>query len=49
MKMLRWQKFKVLLTALQAGEDFAGLAQQVSEDPGSSDNGGSLGMMAMIL
>ena len=31
---------------LAGGEDFAVLAQQVSEDPGSSDNGGSLGMMA---
>jgi len=31
---------------LAAGEDFSALAKELSDDPGSSDNGGSLGMMA---
>ena len=31
---------------LVAGEDFSALAKELSEDPGSSDSGGSLGMMS---
>ena len=31
---------------LAAGEDFSALAKELSEDPGSSDSGGSLGMMS---
>ena len=30
---------------LEAGEDFAGLAQELSTDPGSSPNGGDLGFV----
>ncbi|NTV44993.1 MAG: peptidylprolyl isomerase [Chlorobiales bacterium] len=34
---------KTLLNRINAGEDFAKLAREVSEDPGSAQNGGSLG------
>jgi parvulin-like peptidyl-prolyl isomerase len=34
------QKMEEILARVKAGEDFAGLAKQFSEDPGSKDNGG---------
>jgi parvulin-like peptidyl-prolyl isomerase len=34
------KKIDDLLAKVKAGEDFAGLAKQYSEDPGSKDNGG---------
>jgi len=35
-----------VLDRLEAGEDFAALAQELSQDPGSGQNGGSLGEQA---
>jgi peptidyl-prolyl cis-trans isomerase SurA len=39
------QKIQTLATRLKAGEDFAMLAQNYSEDPASSPNGGDLGFV----
>lgn len=39
------EKAKQVLERLNNGEDFAELARQFSEDPGSASKGGSLGMM----
>ena len=40
------QKAAALIERLQAGEDFAALAEEASEDPGSKANGGDLGYFA---
>ena len=39
-------KIQEAANRLEAGEDFSALAKELSEDPGSSDSGGSLGMMS---
>ena len=39
-------KIRSAADRLAAGEDFSALAKELSDDPGSSDNGGGLGMMA---
>lgn len=39
------QKAQDVLKQLQGGEDFAKLAQQVSDDPGSKNRGGDLGLL----
>jgi len=39
-KVLARKKIEDILAKAKAGEDFAGLAKQYSEDPGSKDNGG---------
>lgn len=43
------QKIQMLSQRLQAGEDFAMLAQSYSEDPQSAPNGGDLGFVAESL
>lgn len=37
------EEAQAVLDRLEAGEDFAALAQELSQDPGSGQNGGSLG------
>jgi len=40
------EKIKTIRDRIEAGEDFAELAKQFSEDPGSAKNGGDLGFMS---
>ena len=40
------EEAQAALDRLEAGEDFAALAQELSQDPGSAQNGGSLGEQA---
>ncbi len=43
-KAAKKAQIDALLVRVKAGEDFAGLAKQFSEDPGSGANGGDLGL-----
>lgn len=40
------EKIKGIRARIEAGEDFAKLAKELSEDPGSAQNGGDLGFMS---
>lgn len=41
-----FEKIKLIQDRLNSGEDFAALARQFSEDPGSSGNGGEIGFVS---